>query len=70
MKNKIKNFFWDIATDYAINKLCNTYSINSGGILALNIIAGLNPIDMAIRIIAVKIGVNPLLIGLVIAFLL
>lgn len=70
MKNKIRSIFWDMAREYALNKLCNTYTINSGGILALNIISGLNPIDMAIRIIALKLGVNPIILGLVLVFLL
>ena len=62
--------FWDMAREYAMNKLCSTYNIQYGGILALNIITGTNPFDIVVRILAVKIGVNPIVVGLVIAFLL
>lgn len=71
MKNKIKSFFWDITTEYAMNKLCSTYNIQYGGMLAINIITGMiNPIDLVIKVVAIKIGINPLIVGLVVAFLL
>lgn len=70
-KKKIKSVLsrlFDLGVDYAVNKLCSTYNIQYG-VLALNIIR-INPIDLAITILAVKLGINKLAIGIIIAFLL
>lgn len=70
-KKKIKSILsrlFDLGVDYAVNKLCSTYNIQYG-VLALNIIR-LNPIELAISILAVKMGVNKIVLGVIIAFLL
>lgn len=58
----------DAGRDYAINKLLNLYNIQYG-VLLYDIIM-LNPIDIALSIIALKLGINKMLLGLIIAFLL
>jgi len=58
----------DITIDYTLNRLTRLFNIKHGAIITSALLT--NPIDIAISVIAVKLGVNKLLIMLVLAFLL
>ena len=57
----------DACRDAFINQLCKTYNIQYGLILYNTIM--FNPFETAISILALKLGVNKVLISLIIAFL-
>ena len=57
----------DAVIEYIINKLCSLSNVEYG--LIISNVMLFNPIDLAVSIIAVKIGCNKLLLGLIIAFL-
>lgn len=58
----------DIGRDYLINRLFKMYNINYAPLIYS--IVMINPIDVALTAIALKIGVNKLVLSLIIAFLL
>ena len=57
----------DTARDALINQLCKAYNINYGLIIYNTIM--FNPIEIAISILDMKLGMNKLLISLIIAFI-
>jgi hypothetical protein len=57
----------DSLRDAIINQLCKTYNVQYGLVLYNAIM--FNPIEMAISILALKLGVNKILVSLIIAFL-
>jgi hypothetical protein len=57
----------DATRDALINEVCKMYNINYG-VLVYSIVV-FNPLEMAISILALKLGVNKLVISLIIAFL-
>lgn len=58
----------DAGRDYLINRLLKMHNINYGPIIYS--IVMINPVDAAITAIALKIGVNKIVLSLIIAFLL
>jgi hypothetical protein len=65
---RIKNNFWGMARDVAINQIL----ISSGNIgIQLSQLLQYNPYDIALGLILTKLGVtNKIIIGVIIAFLL
>ena len=57
----------DASRDALINQVCKMYNINYG--LVVYSIVVFNPLEMAISILALKLGVNKIIISLIIAFL-
>jgi len=66
--SRIKNNFWGMARDVAINQIL----ISSGNIgIQLSQLLQYNPYDIALGLILTKLGVtNKIIIGVIIAFLL
>lgn len=58
----------DVGRDYLINRLFKMYNINYAPLIYS--IVMMNPVDVAITAIALKIGVNKIVLSLIIAFLL
>jgi hypothetical protein len=57
----------DAGRDYAINYLLKMYNVSYGLVIYNTIM--FNPIEIAISILALKLGVNKLVLGMIIAFL-
>jgi hypothetical protein len=53
--------------DMLINHLCKVYNVNYGLIIYNTIM--FNPIETAISILALKLGMNKIVISLIIAFI-
>lgn len=59
--------FRDAMRDMLINHLCKVYNVNYGLIIYNTVM--FNPIETAISVLALKLGVNKIVISLIIAFL-
>ena len=57
----------DITRDLLINRLCKMYNFDYG-LIVYNVII-YNPVEVAISILALKLGMNKILLSLIIAFL-
>jgi hypothetical protein len=57
----------DVTRDTCINHLCKAYNINYGLVIYNTIM--FNPLEIAISMLALKLGMNKILITLIIAFI-
>jgi hypothetical protein len=58
----------DVTRDLLINRICKMYNFDYGLIIYTAITY--NPIEMAISILALKLGMNKIVLSLIIAFIL
>lgn len=57
----------DITRDLLINRLCKMYNFDYG-LIVYNVII-YNPIEVAISVLALKLGMNKIILTIIIAFL-